>query len=201
MAEYPFKVQEPANKLHITPGITKNFLLSTRQFAAANYITTFDKEEVNIYDANGIIIAVTRRAILQGWWDAATRLWHIPLVAVVRNINTDNVIVNRPPIKFLPKCPPPTDKIHNVNELNTQPELVCCYHAVDSPQNPPGSRPSGTSSLPHGQVSQWMPSSTTTQILKRHQRGMAERHQAGYGQPSRLHQHWTTVMILLTPTL
>jgi hypothetical protein len=56
------------------PGITKNSLLSTGQFAAANYITIFNKEEVNIYDANDTIIAVTRGTILQGWWDAAMRL-------------------------------------------------------------------------------------------------------------------------------
>jgi hypothetical protein len=84
-------------------------LLSSGQFAAANYITIFDKEEVNIYDANDTIIAVTRGAILQGWWDAATRLWRIPLAARVRNNNTDTVI-----IQVLPKYPPPTNSIHNV---------------------------------------------------------------------------------------
>jgi hypothetical protein len=41
IAEHLFKVQEPAQELHITPGITKNLLLSTGQFAAANYITIF----------------------------------------------------------------------------------------------------------------------------------------------------------------
>jgi hypothetical protein len=49
VAEYPFKVQEPVQELHIMPGITKNLLLGTGKFAAANYITIFDKEEVNIY--------------------------------------------------------------------------------------------------------------------------------------------------------
>jgi len=33
---------------------------------------------------------------------------------MVRNNNTDTVIVNRPPTEFLPECPPPTDSIHNV---------------------------------------------------------------------------------------
>jgi hypothetical protein len=42
----------------------QEFLLSTGQFAAANYITIFDKEEVNIYDANDTIIAVIRGTIL-----------------------------------------------------------------------------------------------------------------------------------------
>ncbi len=118
------------NKLHITPSITKKLLLSTGQFAAANYVTIFDKEEVNVYNANNTIIAVTRGAILQGWWDAATRLWRIPLVAVVRNNNTNTVIVYRPPTEFLPKRPPPTDAIHNVYELKMQPESLRYYHAL-----------------------------------------------------------------------
>ncbi len=121
-------MQGPANELHIMPGITKNLLLSTGQFAAANYTTIFDKEEVNIYDANITIIAVTRGAILQGWWDAGMRLWHIPLVAVARNNNTNTIIMNWPPTDFLPKHPSPMDAIHNVYELKTQPKLVCYYH-------------------------------------------------------------------------
>jgi hypothetical protein len=48
IAKYPFKVRAPAQELHITPSITENSLLSTSKFAAANYITIFDKEEVNI---------------------------------------------------------------------------------------------------------------------------------------------------------
>ncbi len=66
IVEYPFKVRGPANKLHITPIITTNLLLSTGQFVTTNYITVFDKEEVNIYDTNdtNTIIAVTRGAIL-----------------------------------------------------------------------------------------------------------------------------------------
>ena len=133
VAEYPFKVRDPAQELHITPGITENLLLSTSKFAAANaanYITIFDKEEVNIYDANNTIIMVSRGAILRGWMDTKSNLWRIPLVEIVRNNNTDTIIVNRPPTEFLPERPPPTDAIHNVCELKTQPELVCYYHAA-----------------------------------------------------------------------
>ncbi len=130
IAECPFKVQGPANELHIMPGNTKNLLLRKGQFAATNEITIFDKEEVNIYNTNDTIIAVARGAVPQGWWDAATRLWHISLVAVVRNNNTDTVIVNRPPTEFQPKCPPPTSATRNVYDLKTQPELVRCYHAA-----------------------------------------------------------------------
>jgi hypothetical protein len=87
-------VQEPAQELRITPGITENLLLSTSKFAATNYITIFDKEEVNIYDANDTIITVSRGAILRGWMDTKSNLWRIPVVEVVRNNNTDTIVVN-----------------------------------------------------------------------------------------------------------
>ncbi len=115
------------------PGIHENWLLSTGKFAATNYITIFDKEEVNIYDANSIIIAVTKGAILQGWWDAGMKLLHIPLVVVVRNTNTNIIIVNWPSTEFLPERTPPTDSIHNVYELKMQPELVHYYQGKAAP--------------------------------------------------------------------
>ena len=114
IAEYPFNVRDPAKQLHITPGITTNSLLSTNKFAEANYITIFDKEEVNIYDANDTVIAVTRGAILRGFKCPGSGLWQIPFVDMVRNNNTETVIVNRPPTEFLLERPPPIDAIHNV---------------------------------------------------------------------------------------
>jgi hypothetical protein len=162
IAEYPFKDRGPANKLHITPGITENLLLSAGQFAAANYITMFDKEEVNIYNANNTINAVTRGAILQEWWDAVTRLWRIPLVVVVRNNNTDTVIVNSPPTEFLPKCPPPTNAIHNIYELKTQPELMRYYHAAAGFPT----KPTWVKAIRNKQFASWP--GLTVEAVKRH---------------------------------
>ncbi len=96
IAEYPFKIRAPAQELHITPGVTENSLLSTSKFADANYITIFDKEAVNIYDANDTTITVTRGAILCGFKCPMTGMWRIPLVDLVRNNNTDTVIINYP---------------------------------------------------------------------------------------------------------
>jgi hypothetical protein len=67
IAEYPFVVRKLAKILHITPGISQNSLLSTVKFADANYITIFDKNTVNIYNANDTIITITKGAILRGW--------------------------------------------------------------------------------------------------------------------------------------
>jgi hypothetical protein len=72
----------------------QEFVAEHRQICNHQLHHHFDKEEVNIYDTNNTIIAVTRGAILRGWWDAATKLWHIPLIAVVRNNNTNTIIVN-----------------------------------------------------------------------------------------------------------
>ncbi len=130
IVEYPFKVKAPAQELHITPGVTKHSLLSTSKFADANYITIFDKEAVNIYDANETTITVTRGAILRSFKCPTTGIWRIPLVDLVQNNNTDTVIVNCPPSEFLPACPPPANATHNMYKLKTQPELVQYYHAA-----------------------------------------------------------------------
>ena len=51
VSELMHNVQQPAKDVHIVPSIESNSLLSTAKFAEAGYITVFDNEEVNIYDA------------------------------------------------------------------------------------------------------------------------------------------------------
>jgi hypothetical protein len=128
-AEYPFNVRAPANELHITLGISQHSRVSTGKYADANYITVFDKDTGNVYNTNNTVITVTKEAILQGWQDKDNKLWRIPLVDMVQNQNTDTIIVNRPPTKFLPNQPPPKKAIHNVFELKTTPKLVRYHHA------------------------------------------------------------------------
>jgi hypothetical protein len=120
--------------VHITPGITSNSLLSTGKCADANYITVFDKEQVNAYDVNNVTISVTRGSLLRGWRDR-NGLWKIPLLPTVRqdnvtNVNTNTVLVNKPPTEFLANRPPLADAVYNVYELKTQPELIRYYHAA-----------------------------------------------------------------------
>jgi hypothetical protein len=129
MAKYPFDFRAPANELHITPGVSQHSLLSTGKFANANYITVFDKKMVNVYDANNTIFTVSKGAILCGFCDPVLNLYQISLVDMVRNNNTDTIIVNHPPTKFLPNQPPPSKVVYNVYKLKTQPELVRYHHA------------------------------------------------------------------------
>jgi len=119
-AEYPFNIRAPANELHITPGVSQHSLLSMGKYADANYITVFDKDTVNVYDANDTIITVTRDAILRGWRDTNNKLWRIPLVDMVQNLITDSIIVNQPPTEFLPNPLPTKEAIYNVYKLKTR---------------------------------------------------------------------------------
>ncbi len=102
MVQYPFDLRALANKLHITPGVSQHSLLSTGKFTDANYIMVFDKEMVNVYDANDTIFTISRGAILHGSPNLVLNLYQILLVDMVRNNNTDTIIVNCPPTKYLP---------------------------------------------------------------------------------------------------
>jgi hypothetical protein len=120
-AEYPFNVRAPANKLHNTPGVSQHSLISTGEFANANYITVFDKEMVNVNNAINTIFTISRGAILRGSCNPVLNLYQIPLVDMVWNNNTNTIIVNCPPTKFVPNQPPLSKAVYNVYEFKTQP--------------------------------------------------------------------------------
>jgi hypothetical protein len=65
--ELHHNVRHPATDVHIMPGIECDSLLSIPKFVDTNYIAIFDKDKVNIYDANKTIITVTLSTILRGW--------------------------------------------------------------------------------------------------------------------------------------
>ena len=62
----PYNLRGKAKEIHITPGL-ENHLISTNKFVEEDYVQVFDKEEVNIYDANDLQIKTTRGAVLRGW--------------------------------------------------------------------------------------------------------------------------------------
>ncbi len=64
MDELQHNVRHPAKNVHIVPGIKRDSLLSIPKFVNANYIAIFNKDEVNIYDANKTSIINSRGAIL-----------------------------------------------------------------------------------------------------------------------------------------
>ena len=53
------------------------------------------------------------------------------MVLTVKNVNTDTVLLNKPPADFfIDNQPPPTDVILNAYELKTWPKLVRYYCAA-----------------------------------------------------------------------
>ncbi len=130
MDELQRNVRHPKKDMHIIPGIKSNSLLSIPKFVNANYIVIFDKDKVNIYDANKTSIVVSHGAILRGWQCKQTNLWQVPLIKNIQNNSTDTVLCDQCPTEFLPNRPPPSKAIHNVYELKTQPKLVQYYHAA-----------------------------------------------------------------------
>jgi len=123
-------LRAPARDIHIAPSIECDSLLSVSKFVDTNCIAIFDKDEVQILDANNTKITVSRVAILRGWWCPDTKLWCIPLVKHVTNANTDTILCDCPPSEFLPERPPPTEAVANVYQHKMQPELIRYYHAV-----------------------------------------------------------------------
>ena len=53
----PFRIRHLASDVHMVPGIKHNFL-SVNQFAEAKYITFFNEDKVNIYDATNTDVQV-----------------------------------------------------------------------------------------------------------------------------------------------
>jgi hypothetical protein len=75
MDKFQHDMRHPAKDVHIVLGIERNSLLSIPKFADANYVAIFDKDEVNIYDANKTKIIVSCSAIFRGWQCKQTNLW------------------------------------------------------------------------------------------------------------------------------
>ena len=161
MSELAHNVRHPAKEVHIVPSVKTHSLLSTAKFAEAGYITVFDKEEVNIYDAQNTTLTVSKGAILRGWFDKRANLWRIPLIPVVLNNNTDTVLVNKPPTDFLPERTPVIEAIHNVYELKTQPELVRYLHACAGFPT----KPSWIKAIKNGHYASW-PGLTVKAVAK-----------------------------------
>ncbi len=89
-------VREPARSVNIVPALVENSLLSTNKFAEAGYTIIYDKDEVNFYDARTTKIMVLEEAILTGWQCPHQKMWRVPLVPIVTNLNTDTLLLDHP---------------------------------------------------------------------------------------------------------
>jgi hypothetical protein len=89
-------VCEPARSVNIVPALVETSLLSTNKFAKAGYTVIYDKDELNFYDARTTKITVSEKAILTGWGCPHQKMWRVPLVTIVTNLNTDTLLLDHP---------------------------------------------------------------------------------------------------------
>ncbi len=87
-------VREPACRVNIVPALVENSLLSTNKFAKAGYTVIYDKDEVNFYNARTTKITVLEEAILIGWQCPHQKMWRVPLIPIVTNLNTDLLLLD-----------------------------------------------------------------------------------------------------------
>jgi hypothetical protein len=87
-------VREPACSVNIVPALVENSLLSTNKFAKTGYTVIYDKDEVNFYNTRTTKITVLEEAILTGWQCPHQKMWHVPLVPMVTNLNTDTLLLD-----------------------------------------------------------------------------------------------------------
>ena len=85
-------LRAPANTADAIPSIRQT-LVSGSKVADAGYVTVFDPDEVNVYEAEDVTIKADAQPVLTGWRDEASGLWRVPLKAQVDNINTDTVLL------------------------------------------------------------------------------------------------------------
>ena len=91
----------------------------------------FKGDKMSIYDTRNTKITVSRAAVLEGWCIPHERLWRIPLVKHVTNIEKQTATVNKSPVHILQEGPPPpADKALSAYRLKTKLELVRYFHAA-----------------------------------------------------------------------
>jgi hypothetical protein len=118
------KVHEPARSANIVPALTKNSLLSTSKFVDAGYTVVYDKNEVNYYEMTTTKVIASEAAVLRGWKCPLDKLWRVPLVPNVTNLNTDTILLNTPTGYTS------LNAIHEVaNNSVTRQHIDTCMHA------------------------------------------------------------------------
>ena len=94
----------------------------------AGYAWIFDQDEVCVYDMRNTKIATSRAAIMKGWRVPEEGVWRFPLLPTANAPTFDS---KRSPQEILQaQLPPLPEKILNVYEIKTKPELTRYYHAA-----------------------------------------------------------------------
>jgi hypothetical protein len=89
-------IREPARSANIVPTLANNSLISTSKFVDAGYTVIYNNKEVNYYKKATTKIIVSEDEVLRGWRCPRDKLWCVPLVPNVQNLNTDTILLDHP---------------------------------------------------------------------------------------------------------
>jgi hypothetical protein len=89
-------VREPARSANIVPTLANNSLISTSKFVDTGYTIVYEDKEVNYHEKATTKIIVSEDAALRGWQCPCNKLWRVPLVPNVRNLNMDTILLDHP---------------------------------------------------------------------------------------------------------
>ena len=134
------ELKEPTRTFNIVPDITLDPLASTSKMCDAGYFSVFDKEEVWIYNAQTTKFTAPKPLVLKRWRDKVSTIWRIPLVKQAPTPDFGQM-TNRTPGTYLTSCdaqkqmyspfpPAPSERIANVYQLRTKPEVIHYLHAA-----------------------------------------------------------------------
>ena len=141
-------LQPPANLIHMVPGF-KDHLISTGKVVDAGYAWIFDQDEVGVYDMKNTKITTSRAAIMKGWRVPEEGVWRFPLLSTAYTPTFDSKCS---PQEILRAQPPPIpDRILNICDIKTKPELIRYYHA------PAGfsTKPTWLAAIKNGHYKSW----------------------------------------------
>jgi hypothetical protein len=147
-----YNVREPAQSANIVPTLANNSLISTSKFVDAGYTLVCNNKEVNYYEKATTKVIVLEDAVLRSWRCPRNKLWCVPLVPDVWNLNTDRILLNHPlghlglhtmyevanttltcqnidAISLLTHC---REYIHNIYKLPSLELTICYLHASAS---------------------------------------------------------------------
>jgi hypothetical protein len=90
-------VREPAQSANIVPTLANNSLMSTTsKFVDSGYTVAYNDKEVNYYEKVTTKIIMSEDAVLQGWQCPSNKLWCVPLVTNVCNLNMETILLDHP---------------------------------------------------------------------------------------------------------
>jgi hypothetical protein len=94
--KFLYNVREPTQSANIVPTLANNSLISTSKFVDAGYTVVYDDKEVNYYKKATTKIILLEDAVLRGWQCPRNKLWHVPFIPDVWNLNIDSILLDHP---------------------------------------------------------------------------------------------------------